>query len=81
MLQYGVTCLRLDSAGINEKHLSAVPVGIEIYSVSGNAGNVLDDGDTLTGYFIKESAFTHVRASDYSNYRFHTFTHLSVKIV
>ena len=62
--------LRLDAAGVHQQELVAAPLAVGKDAVAGDAGGVLDDGQTLTAEFIEQGGFAHVGAAHHCYDRF-----------
>ena len=70
LLKNGIVALGLDTACINEEEVMAVPLGISVDSVSGNAGSVLNYCSALVDDFIKKCALTNVGSANDGYNRF-----------
>ena len=55
--------LRLDAAGGHQQEIVAVPLAVGKDAVAGDAGGILDDGQTLAAQFIEQGGFAHVGAA------------------
>ncbi|MFM1943982.1 MAG: hypothetical protein RI897_2964 [Verrucomicrobiota bacterium] len=64
-----------DSAGIDESEALSAPFGFGGYAVTGDAGAVVDDGDTASDDPVKEGGFTDVWATDDGDKAWHGREH------
>ena len=63
MGQQAIVDAGLDTAGIHQQELVTAPFAVTENTVAGNAGGVLDNGETLAGQFIENCGFAHVGAA------------------
>ena len=68
--QNAVVDAGLDTAGIHQQELVAVPFAVAEDTVPGNAGGILHNGDALAGEFVEDGGLAHVGAAHDGHDRF-----------
>ena len=75
--QDNVFGIRFYTACIDQCELIIEPAAVRVDPVPGHAGRILHDRDHLSGHYVKESGFAHIRASYHRNDRSDfSFTHI-----
>ena len=65
-----VAFIEFDTAGINHGELMVQPFCIQVNSVPGNAGHIVNDGNAFLANLIEQGGLAHIRASYDGNDRF-----------
>ena len=63
-----VVVAHLDAAGVDEREIDAVPVGLVVGAVARDAAHLVDDGLVGLGYAVDEGGLADVRPSHHRDY-------------
>ena len=68
--QNALGSLGLNTAGVHQQEVMAVPLAVGKNAVTGNARRVLHNGKALTAQLVEQGGFAHVRAAHHCYDRF-----------